>query len=80
MKLKGRFEFLGIESFKGRKDPNQTFYNACFLDGLDSGKVFCSEEQANELSKFPTREPLDVVFNYNPQTHGLYIDSYNKQK
>lgn len=44
MKLTGTFEYLGIDSFVGTKDPSQTYYSAALMQGTEVTKIFLKPE------------------------------------
>lgn len=45
MQLNGKFEYLGMNVFPGKKDPTKTYYNANLLQGSEVQKIFLSEGQ-----------------------------------
>lgn len=45
MQGKMRFEFLGLNSFQGKKDPTKTYFSAILLQGAEVTKVFLSDGQ-----------------------------------
>lgn len=50
MKVKGIFNYLGLETIKGKKDPNKTFYNLSLLQETDVIKVFLDEESVKKIT------------------------------
>ena len=62
MKVKGKFEFLGITEFKGHKDPTKSYYNANLLQGTDILKVFLQENQFVLFSGLEKMDKIDVEF------------------
>lgn len=44
MKLTGQFEFIGIDSITGKKDPTKVFHNVALMQGTDVVKVFANDE------------------------------------
>lgn len=46
MQLNGKFEYLGINKFQGKKDPTKEFYSVNLLQGSEVTKVFLSDGQA----------------------------------
>jgi hypothetical protein len=45
MQVIGRFVFLGLQSFHGKKDPNKTYFNLSLLQGQEVFKVFLDDGQ-----------------------------------
>ncbi len=45
MRGKMNFEYLGMNSFQGRKDPTKTYYSVNLLQGSEVVKVFLGEGQ-----------------------------------
>lgn len=67
MKLQGQFNYLGIETFKGRKDPNQIFSSLALLQGTDVQKIFLDNDQlalVNSLNLKPM-DSLNVTLDIN---------------
>ncbi len=50
MQGKMRFEFLGVNTFQGKKDPTKTYYSANLLQGSEVTKVFLSDGQEQLFS------------------------------
>lgn len=45
MQFTQQLNFLGMESFVGKKDPSKTFYRVSFLEDTDSFTVFVGEPE-----------------------------------
>lgn len=45
MKVKGEFNYLGIETFQGRKNPEETYASLALLQETSVTKVFLDKEQ-----------------------------------
>lgn len=50
MKLTGQFNYLGIETIQGKKDPTKTFYNLALLQDNDVVKVFLDEDTVKKIT------------------------------
>jgi hypothetical protein len=63
MKLKGVFEFLGIEDLQGKKDPTKTFHNVSLLQGTDVVKVFLDDNSLQLFTGLKKMEKIDCELN-----------------
>lgn len=63
MLLNGKFNYLGLETFQGRKDPTQSYCSLALLQGTDVQKIFLSEEQIIMINglKLHPMDSLDVT-------------------
>lgn len=59
MKLKGRFTYLGVDSFHSQKN-NKDYKSACLLQGTDVQKVFLDATSENLLVNVPVGSICDV--------------------
>lgn len=50
MQVKGSFNFLGIETFQGKKNPEQTYASLALLQGTSVTKIFLEQEQQASLT------------------------------
>ncbi len=63
--MQGKFkvEFLGLNSFQGKKDPSKTYYSANLLQGTDVIKVFLQENQEIMFSGLTKMDEIEVEIN-----------------
>lgn len=45
MQVKGEFNYLGIETFQGKKNPEETYASLALLQGTSVTKIFLDKEQ-----------------------------------
>ena len=73
MQGKMRFEFLGLNSFKGKKDPTKTYYNANLLQGSEVTKVFLEEGQDILFAGLNKMDEIECEISINIRGEKTYI-------
>lgn len=63
MQGKGRFVFLGISSFKGRKDPEKLYHSLSLLQGAETFQVLLEEGQQHVFKDAVLYDELEIEFN-----------------
>ncbi len=75
MQAKMRFTYLGMEDFKGKKDPEKTFHQVSLLQGSEIAKVFLEQGQEVLFSNVSKFDELDcnVMFSLATDKYGAKI-------
>lgn len=71
MKLIGKFRLAGVKARPGFKDPSKMTYQALFVDGVDSFRVWLDDKQYDSLMHIEPYTEVEVVFDFNPVTDRL---------
>lgn len=75
MQAKMRFTYLGMEDFKGKKDPEKTFHQVSLLQGSEIAKVFLEQGQEVLFANVNKFDELDcnVMFSLATDKYGAKI-------
>lgn len=63
MQGKGRFVFLGVSSFQGRKDTSKTFFNLSVLQGAETFQIMLDEGQQHIFKDSTLYDELEIDYN-----------------
>ena len=73
MKLIGKFRLAGVLARPGFRDSSRMTYQALFVDGVDSIRIWLDGEQYDSLSHIEPYTEVEVVFDFNPVTNRLNL-------
>lgn len=80
MIVKGSFKYVGMESIKGKKDPNETYYSIVLLQDTDVVKVFATKDDLPKLNGLKQMDNIDVELGISVTPTRTYINIKDVKK
>lgn len=80
MKLSGNFEFVGIETIQGKKDPSKVYHNIALMQGNDVVKVFANDDTVKKFDGIKRMEKIscDLSVSIGSERSYIGIDAVRK--
>lgn len=68
-----KVKYLGIEEFKGKKDPSKTYYRVAFLQKTNVTKMFLRDGQLDLFNGIKPMEEMQIRFDINTEGKGTSV-------
>ncbi len=73
MKLTGKFEFIGVQEIRGKKDTTKTYHNVALMQGNDVVKVFLNDNTVKMFDGIARLEKLECDLTVNVGSERSYV-------
>lgn len=73
MRLKGKFEFLGIQDIQGKQDLTKVYHNVVLLQETDTVKVFLDDKVLPLFNGIKKMDEIECELNINIGINKSYL-------
>jgi len=80
MKLKGKFEFIGVQDIQGKKDVTKVYHNAVLMQDSDVVKVFINDVTALLFKDFKKMDVVECELDINVGADKSYVNIVSVKK
>lgn len=73
MKLKGKFEFVGIQNIQGKKDASKVYHNIVMMQDNNVVKVFADDKIIPLFNGIKKMDAIECELNINIGSERSYV-------
>lgn len=70
---KCKANYLGVESFNGKKDPSKVYYRVAFLQGTNVTKMFLRDGQIEWFKGVKPMQAMEIEIDVNTEGRGVSV-------
>jgi len=73
MRVKGVFEFIGVQDIQGKKDVTKVYHNVALMQDTDVVKVFANDDTVKLFSGIKKMDKVECELNINIGAERSYL-------